>query len=62
MTGTHRFSETNHEEAGAAEGRWDVVYTSSGGIEGSGRKSVGNNLHQAKTGGGGTVGRGATDI
>ena len=54
---THRVSVKNHGEAGAVEGGQDVVYTIGRGSAGSG-----NNLHQAKTGDGGTVGGTAADI
>ena len=52
---THRVSETNHGEAGVAEGRQNVVYNGGRGSEGICGNSVGNNLHRMKTGCGGTV-------
>ena len=45
---THRVSETNHREVGTPEGGQDMVYTGERGRAGSGRNSVGNNLHLTK--------------
>ena len=59
---THWVSDINHGEAGVAEGRRDVIYTSSGGSVGSGGNPVGKNLHRPKTGDDGTVGGTAADI
>ena len=44
------------------EGRWYVVYTSSGVSEGSGRDAVGYNLHLPHTGDGVTVGVTTSDV
>ena len=59
---THRILDTNHGEAGAAEGRRYVVYTIRKGSEGSGGNLLGNNLHRTKTGESGTMGGTADDI
>ena len=59
---THQVSETNHGEVGALDCGWDVYYTSGGRSAGSGGKSVRNNLHQRKPGGGDTVGGAAANI
>ena len=53
---SHRVSETNHGEAGAAEGRWDVGDSKGGSSEGSGSNPVLNDLHWNKTDDCGTVG------
>ena len=53
---THRFSETNHGEAGAVEGGQYVVHTGGKGSMGGSKNSARKKLHWTKTRGSGTVG------
>ena len=59
---TQWVSETNPGEAGAVEGRREVVYTGGGGSAGISWISLGHTLHRTKTGNGGTVGGAAENI
>ena len=52
----HQVSGKNHREVGVAEDIWDTGYSQYGSISGSGRKPVGNDLHQKTTGDCGTLG------